>query len=37
LKKRKKKEKEKALRVSSNKGEVNVLRGGKYFNFKNHL
>jgi hypothetical protein len=43
LKKRKKKKKEKgksgrkrkAPRVSSNKGEVNILRGEKYFNFKN--
>jgi hypothetical protein len=26
--------KRKALRVSSNKGEVNILRGEKYFNFK---
>jgi hypothetical protein len=25
----------KASRVSSNKGEVNILRGEKYFNFKN--
>jgi hypothetical protein len=25
----------KALRLSSNKGEVNILRGEKYFNFKN--
>jgi hypothetical protein len=24
----------KAPRVSSNKGEVNILRGEKYFNFK---
>jgi hypothetical protein len=35
--KRKRGRKRKALRVSSNKGEVNILRGGKYFNFKNHL
>jgi hypothetical protein len=36
LKKRKKKRrKRKALRVSSNKGEVNILRGEKHFNFKN--
>jgi hypothetical protein len=41
-KKRKKKErkrkrgrKSKATRVSSNKGEVNILRGEKQFNFKN--
>jgi hypothetical protein len=27
----------KAQRVSSNKGEVNILRGEKYFNFKNIL
>jgi hypothetical protein len=25
----------KAPRVSSNKGEVNILRGEKHFNFKN--
>jgi hypothetical protein len=25
----------KAPRISSNKGEVNILRGEKYFNFKN--
>jgi hypothetical protein len=25
----------KALRVPSNKGEVNILRGEKHFNFKN--
>jgi hypothetical protein len=25
----------KAARVSSNKKEVNILRGEKYFNFKN--
>jgi hypothetical protein len=39
LKKRKKekewKRKRKAPKVSSNKGEVNILRGGKHFNFKN--
>jgi hypothetical protein len=29
--------KRKAPRVSSNKGEVNILRGEKYFNFKNIL
>jgi hypothetical protein len=40
LKKRKKKKKEKRGRkrkaptVSSNKGEVNILRGEKHFNFK---
>jgi hypothetical protein len=27
--------KRKASRVSSNKGEVNILRGEKHFNFKN--
>jgi hypothetical protein len=32
--KRKKKRKKKVPRVSSNKGEVNILRGEKYFNFK---
>jgi predicted Holliday junction resolvase-like endonuclease len=32
--KEKKKKKKKAPRVSSNKGEVNILRGEKYFNFK---
>jgi hypothetical protein len=31
----KKKRKKKAPRVSSNKGEVNILRGEKHFNFKN--
>jgi hypothetical protein len=41
-KKEKKKEKgkeeeKKAPRVSSNKGEVNILREEKYFNFKNHF
>jgi hypothetical protein len=36
-KKSKKKEKKRGRvpRVSSNKGEVNILRGEKYFNFKN--
>jgi hypothetical protein len=29
------KRKKKSLRVSSNKGEVNILRGEKHFNFKN--
>jgi hypothetical protein len=29
--------KRKAPRVSSNKGEVNILRGEKHFNFKNPL
>jgi hypothetical protein len=29
--------KRKAPRVSSNKGEVNILRGEKHFNFKNIL
>jgi hypothetical protein len=33
--KRKKGRKRKAPRVSSNKGEVNILRGEKHFNFKN--
>jgi hypothetical protein len=28
-------EQKKAPRVSPDKGEVNILRGGKYFNFKN--
>jgi hypothetical protein len=38
LKKRKKKRrKRKAPRVYSNKGEVNILRGEKHFNFKNIL
>jgi hypothetical protein len=39
LKKRKKKRgrKRKAPRVSSNKWEVNILRGEKHFNFKNIL
>jgi hypothetical protein len=38
LEKREKKRrgrKRKALRVSSNKGKVNILRGEKHFNFKN--
>jgi hypothetical protein len=30
-----KKRERKVLRVSLNKGEVNILRGEKYFNFKN--
>jgi hypothetical protein len=36
-KKRKRKKrgrKRKSLRLSSNKGEVNILRGEKHFNFK---
>jgi hypothetical protein len=40
LKKRRKKKrgrKRKAPRVSSNKGEVNILIGEKHFNFKNIL
>jgi hypothetical protein len=43
LKKEKKKEKgkggrkRKAPRVCSNKGELNILRGEKHFNFKNHF
>jgi hypothetical protein len=36
-KKKKGGRKRKALRVSSDKGEVNILRGEKYFNFKNIL
>jgi hypothetical protein len=36
-KERKRERKRKAPRVSSNKGEVNILRGEKYFNFKNLL
>jgi hypothetical protein len=36
-KKEKRGRKRKAPRVSSNKGEVNILRGEKYFNFKNIL
>jgi hypothetical protein len=31
---RKRGRKTKAQRVSSNKGEANILRGEKYFNFK---
>jgi hypothetical protein len=34
---RKKEEEKKTPRVSSNKGEVNILRGEKHFNFKNIL
>jgi hypothetical protein len=34
-KKEKEKQKRKAPKVSSNKGEVNILRGERYFNFKN--
>jgi hypothetical protein len=40
LKKEKKKKrgrKRKAPRVSSNKGEVNILRGENYFHFKIHF
>jgi hypothetical protein len=33
--KERKKKKRKALKVSSNKGEVNILRGKRRFNFKN--
>jgi hypothetical protein len=33
--KRKRKRKRKAPKVSSNKGEVNILRGERQFNFKN--
>jgi hypothetical protein len=33
--KRKRRRKTKAPRVSSNKGEVNILRGEKHFNLKN--
>jgi hypothetical protein len=33
-KEKKKKRKRKTPRVSSNKGEVNILRGEKHFNFK---
>jgi hypothetical protein len=33
--KRKKRKKIKTPRVSSNKGEVNILRGEKHFNFNN--
>jgi hypothetical protein len=32
--KEKKGEEKKAPRVSSNKGEINILRGEKHFNFK---
>jgi hypothetical protein len=32
-----KEEEKKTPRVSSNKGEVNILRGEKHFNFKNIL
>jgi hypothetical protein len=35
IEKKKKRGKRKALRVSSNKGEVNILKGEKHFNFKN--
>jgi hypothetical protein len=35
LKKRKKEKERKAPRVSSNKGEVNILIREKHFNFKN--
>jgi hypothetical protein len=34
-KERKRGRERKALRVSSNKGKVNILRGEKHFNFKN--
>jgi hypothetical protein len=34
---REKKRKRKALKVSSNKGEVNILREKIRFNFKNHF
>jgi hypothetical protein len=43
MKKKKKRKKEKrgrkgkALRVASNKGDVNILRGEKHLNFKNLL
>jgi hypothetical protein len=33
--KRKRKRKRKAPKVSSNKGEVNIMRGERCFNFKN--
>jgi hypothetical protein len=33
--KKERKRKRKAPRVSANKGEVNILREEKYFNFKN--
>jgi hypothetical protein len=32
---KKKREKRKAQKVSSNKGEVNILRGERHFNLKN--
>jgi hypothetical protein len=32
---RKRRRKRKALKISSNKGEVNILRGERHFNFKN--
>jgi hypothetical protein len=35
--KRERKKKKKAPKVFSNKGEVNILRGERYFNFKNPL
>jgi hypothetical protein len=35
-KERKRGRKRKAPRVSSNKGEVNILRGKKHFNFKKY-
>jgi hypothetical protein len=34
-KERERKRKRKAPKVSSNKGEVNILRGERHFNFKN--
>jgi hypothetical protein len=33
--KKKSERKRKAPKVSSNKGEVNILRGERFFNFKN--
>jgi hypothetical protein len=36
-KKEKRGRKRKATRLSSNKAEVNILRGEKYFNFKKNL
>jgi hypothetical protein len=36
-KKREKKKKMMAPRVASKKWEVNILRGEKHFNFKNHF
>jgi hypothetical protein len=36
-KKRERKSKRKAPKVSSNKGEDNILRGEIHFNFKNHF